>query len=298
MIYFLTFYNSININFERANEFYNNLVNYISKNNIILNSLNTDRIDFLGLYDIIKDIKNFYNIEKIITKEDKIFLFTLGGDGTLFNSLSLIKKKFSLDLSIFVFPINFGSKGFYCFYDKKLINEIPQFLELIINDYKKSNFLKGFFLKLILKNKIEYFIGDIVIKSKISHKPIKIKYYVNNCVNYIKELADGLLVFSKFGSTGYFLSLYGIFIDLDIDDLIGVTFIAPHSIKYKPQILKNKEIYIENIDKNELIIIKDGQILNDLINYQEKIKIELDNSFFYLMGKTNIFDKWYKTFYT
>jgi len=127
MIYFLLFYNSLNIDFKNSYEFYNNLVNYVSRNGNVLNSLNTERINFLGVYDVIKDIENFNNIEKLITKEDKIFLFTLGGDGTLFNSLSLIKKKFNSDLSIFVFPINFGSKGFYCFYNKKLINDIPNF---------------------------------------------------------------------------------------------------------------------------------------------------------------------------
>ncbi|MGB9639128.1 MAG: hypothetical protein ACPL1F_07575 [bacterium] len=295
MIHFLVFYNSFNIDTESATNFYNNLKLYLDANNDVLNRYKIENYNFLGIYDIIKDSQNI-NLNSI-NKDSKIFLITLGGDGTLFNSLSLIKKKINSNLNIFVFSINLGSKGFYCFYDKNLLNNINHFLESILKDYTNSNFLKGFFIKLILNNREEYFVGDVVIKNKVVYKPIKLRYYVNNCDKYIEELSDGLLIFSKFGSTGYFLSLYGIFLDLDIDDLIGITFIAPYSIKYRPQIFKNKEIYIENVDKNELIIIKDGQILQDILVYQEKIKIQLDNSFFYLVGKTNIFDKWYNTFY-
>jgi len=301
MIYFLLFYNSLNIEYNKAQDFYNNLSLYINQNDSLLNKINSN-VDLLGIYDIIKDSEKFSN-NLLLREDSKIFLITLGGDGTLFNSLSLIKKslvkkKIKFNLNIFVFPINFGSKGFYCFYDKDYINNIDNFVNKILIDYNNSIYLKGFFMKLTIRDIEEYFIGDIVIKSKIYYKPVKLRYYINDSDIYIQELSDGLLVFSKFGTTGYFLSLNGIFIDLDIDNLIGITFIAPHSIKYKPQIFKDKKIYIENLDNNELIIIKDGQILNNLIlKPKETIKIELDNSYFYLMGKTNIFDKWYKTFY-
>jgi NAD kinase len=301
MIYFLVFYNSLNIEYNKAQNFYNNLSLYINQNNSLLNNINND-VDLLGIYDIINDSEKFNN-DLLLREDSKIFLITLGGDGTLFNSLSLIKKslvkkKIKSNLNIFVFPINFGSKGFYCFYDKNYINNIDNFVNKILIDYNNSIYLKGFFMKLTIRDIEEYFVGDIVIKSKTNYKPVKLRYYINDSDIYIQELSDGLLVFSKFGTTGYFLALNGIFIDLDIDNLIGITFIAPHSIKYKPQIFKDKKIYIENLDNNELIIIKDGQILNNLIfNPKETIKIELDNSYFYLMGKNNIFDKWYKTFY-
>ncbi|MGC8734381.1 MAG: hypothetical protein ACP5RD_05015, partial [bacterium] len=87
MIHFLVFYNSFNIDTESATNFYNNLKLYLDANNDILNRYKIENYNFLGIYDIIKDSQNI-NLNSI-NKDSKIFLITLGGDGTLFNSLSL-----------------------------------------------------------------------------------------------------------------------------------------------------------------------------------------------------------------
>ena len=304
MTYLLIFYNSLNVDPLKTKNFAKKIENYITQNHNhnILESFDKEKPILIGIYDILKDFSNFKNLSLNLKSNSKILLFTLGGDGTLFNSLSLIRKKLDFqkeNVEIFVIPLNFGSKGFYCFYDKNLINNEMKLWGLIDSDYKEKKFLKGLFWKIVSKDLEEYFVGDIVIKNKITYKPFRIRYYIQESQNFIEELSDGLLIFSKFGTTGYFLSLYGTFIDLDIDDLIGISFIAPHSIKYKPQIFKNKNIYIENIYKNELLIIKDGQELkNNSYQTIERIQITLDNNYFYLMGKTNIFDRWYNTFYT
>ncbi|MCS7165439.1 MAG: hypothetical protein RMJ51_04100 [Candidatus Calescibacterium sp.] len=276
---------------------------------IFYNSINVDSFIIKEFYGKIKskcqclrpiDITNRREIsifKSNINKIDigsNILLINFGGDGSLFSSLSLTAESLKTP-NIYTISFNFGNKGFYCFYPKSLIeqflnNEID-LLEKVTMDYEEKNFVDGFFWTV---NDQYYFVGDVVIKPYIHYKTIKLSYSINS-VN-LEEIGDGIIVFTPFGSTGYFLSINGIYIDTNFKDLIGVCFIAPHSLKYRPQLIKGQDILISNKDKKNAILLTDGQD-KLILEPQQSITIKKTENKFTLIGNKNILQKWVEEFY-
>lgn len=276
---------------------------------VFYNSLNVDFLSVKSFYEKINkffkcfrpiDITNRYelaNLKENIKKlkiDEKILMINLGGDGSLFSSLSFLATIIEIT-KIYTVSFNFGNKGFYCFYSKDIfydfINEKFDLVSKIDKDYMQGNYLTGSFW---IVNNEHYFIGDVTIKSYIPYKTIKLSYKVGEVE--IEETADGILLFTTFGATGYFLSLNGIYIDIDLEDLIGISFIAPHSLKSRPVLLKNKEIVVTNKDKKMAIILTDGQD-KLILEPQNQTIISKSSKTFTLLGQKNTFEKWIKNFY-
>ncbi|MFN3995251.1 MAG: hypothetical protein ACK4GR_01820 [bacterium] len=277
----IIFYNSINVNYDTIKRFYQEIkkffkcltpVDITNKRNLVL-------------------IKT--NIEKLGINE-KALIINLGGDGSLFSSLSFLASLLDI-YQIFTISFNFGNKGFYCFYDKQILFKFMEgefnLIETIEKDYQENNYLTGSFW---IVNDEFYFVGDTVIKSYTHYKTIKLSYTIEG--KEIEEIADGLISFTAFGSTGYFLSINGIYIDTDFKDLIGISFIAPHSLKSRPILLKNKEIIITNKDKKSAILLTDGQD-KLILEPQKYISIKKTSKTFALLGNKNTFKRWAETFY-
>ncbi|MCX7972755.1 MAG: hypothetical protein N2657_06065 [bacterium] len=277
----IIFYNSINVDSFIIKEFYRKI---------------KSKCQCLRPIDITnrREISIFKsNINKIDIGSN-ILLINFGGDGSLFSSLSLTAESLKTP-NIYTISFNFGNKGFYCFYPKSLIeqflnNEID-LLEKVTMDYEEKNFVDGFFWTV---NDQYYFVGDVVIKPYIHYKTIKLSYSINS-VN-LEEIGDGIIVFTPFGSTGYFLSINGIYIDTNFKDLIGVCFIAPHSLKYRPQLIKGQDILISNKDKKNAILLTDGQD-KLILEPQQSITIKKTENKFTLIGNKNILQKWVEEFY-
>ncbi|MCX7758242.1 MAG: hypothetical protein N2169_01310 [bacterium] len=233
------------------------------------------------------------NIKKVNT-EDDILVINFGGDGSLFSSLSLTAESLEKN-NIYTISFNFGNKGFYCFYPREMLmnflNGELNLLETSILAYENQEFIEGYFWKV---NNQYYFIGDTVIKPYIHYKTIKLEYYIDK--KNIEEICDGIIIFTTFGSTGYFLSINGIYIDTGFSDLIGISFIAPHSLKHRAQLFKNKEIVVLNKDRKNAILLTDGQD-KLIIEPQESISINKSEKKFILIGNKNIFTRWIENFY-
>ncbi|MEN3014633.1 MAG: hypothetical protein ABDH21_01035 [bacterium] len=277
----IIFYNSINVDFSVVKSFYGKIK---SKYKCLIPIDITSR----------REISIFKDSVGKIDETDDILLINLGGDGSLFSSLS-ITAEFMKKSNIYTISFNFGNKGFYCFYPKHLIdqflNDEIDLLEMVITDYQNDNLVEGFFW---LVNDNHYFVGDVVIKPYIHYKTIKLSYSVNS-VN-LEELCDGIIVFTTFGSTGYFLSINGIYIDTKFEDLIGISFIAPHSLKYRPQLIKDQNILVTNKDKKNAIVLTDGQD-KLILEPQQSISIKKSDSKFTLIGNKNILQRWIEKFY-
>ena len=179
---------------------------------------------------------------------------------------------------------------FYNFIESKF-----DLMEKINSDYYNNNFIQGYFWNFNEINyfEINYFVADIVIKPYNSHKAINLSFKIEDME--IEEKADGIICFTTFGSTGYFLSLNGIYLDSDFKDLVGISFIAPHSLKHRPLILKNKSVIIKNKDNKRAVLITDGQE-RKIIEPKEQIIISKSNKSFILLGNKSSIKRWFDKF--
>jgi len=174
------------------------------------------------------------NIEIFRTTEDlqgTSFLLSVGGDGTLLETASIIR-----DTRIPVLGINTGRLGFLSPISG---NDIDQAIEALVNrdftldkrsliEVKSARFDFGDF---------PYALNDVTITNKQRSSMITIHAYVND--QFMSTYwADGLIVATPTGSTAYSLSCGGPIVMPDSNNVI-LTPIAPHNLNVRPFVLPN-----------------------------------------------------------
>jgi len=217
-------------------------------------------------------------------------ILAIGGDGTILRTIQLIGKKETP-----VLGINAGGLGF--------LTEIP--LEKFAGELREI--ARGHFRiekRLMLKcniagvDKPMFALNEVVIDKGNSVRVIKIDVTVDgHLLNSF--IADGLLISTPTGSTGYSLSAGGPIIVPSTNVLI-ITPICPHSLTNRPVIVP-ADAKIQTLTRTEaqhFVAAADGQDMQHLPT-RTKIEIEkadfcanlvkpLGSSFFQLLhGKLN-----------
>ncbi|NWF87837.1 MAG: NAD(+)/NADH kinase [Ignavibacteriaceae bacterium] len=201
---------------------------------------------------IAKGIKkgSFVSEDKLCKNSDLII--SIGGDGTM---LTTAYKAQFYDKP--VLGINYGKLGFL---SEANINQI----DILINEIK-SNSIKIEKRILItgevIGHKVErlFAINDIVIDKGGWPKMIELELMVNG--EYVTTFsADGVVVATPTGSTGYSLSIGGPIVN-PMTDAITLSPISPHSLTVRPIVLpSNHEIFIKAISLHKEILVNcDGQ---------------------------------------
>lgn len=234
---------------------------------------------------IIKDIFVFFNkrnieivIEsnflaliqekKIIEKEYKTFsshneldasfsmLLSIGGDGTILRAATLVR-----DSGIPILGINAGRLGFLATVQKENIDE---FLQLVID--KKYSLSKRTLLSLTsspeneaLKD-INFAMNEVSVSRKDTTSMITIETYLNGEV-LNSYWADGLIISTPTGSTGYSLSCGGPILTPDVKSLV-ITPIAPHNLNARPLVIP---------DETEITLKVSGREENYLVSLDSRI---------------------------
>lgn len=175
-----------------------------------------------------KDIKQseFLEPEALCTKSD--IIISIGGDGTMLHTAYTI-----MNYNKPILGVNFGKLGFLAEYD---IGKIDSFL----TDIKNGNYSVE--ERIVLEGNILagettkfYAINDVVIDKGGWPKMIEISLRVSN--DYVTTFsADGLIVATPTGSTGYLLSTGGPVVSPKAD-VISLSPIAPHSLTMRPLVL-------------------------------------------------------------
>ena len=162
------------------------------------------------------------------------FLFSLGGDGTLLNTINLVR-----DSSIPIMGINFGRLGF-------LTSTTYESFDNSFESLKNKSFLldKRSLLKIETQNNLfgdeNYALNEITLLKKDSSVMINIKAYLND--EFLNSYwADGLIVSTPTGSTAYSLSCGGPIVFPESNNLI-VTPIAPHNLNVRPIVISDDKI--------------------------------------------------------
>jgi NAD+ kinase len=169
----------------------------------------------------------FHNHKEL--KDHADVLLSLGGDGTLLDTLSLIR-----DSNIPVIGINFGRLGFLASINK---NEIESALNALVN--KEYSLDARSLLVLESDNGLfgeeNFALNDITIHRRDNSAMMIIHASMND--EFINSYwADGLIIATPTGSTAYSLSCGGPIIYPDSENFV-VTPIAPHNLNVRPVVL-------------------------------------------------------------
>jgi len=210
---------------------------------------------------------------------------TLGGDGTI---LQMSRGLRGLDIP--VIGVNLGNLGFLAEIEA---SELQLMLDGLLNDeYRIENrmMLQG---QVIHDNRIigdEFALNDIVIGRSGFSRIISFKVYVNGQLldNYH---ADGIIIATPTGSTGYNLSAGGPIIN-PISQMIVITPICAHAMQSKSIILDKDDkisIQIQRVRKTQLeeaIATFDGH-KGIQLSYGDAVNIEMAPQFTKFIKVTN-----------
>ncbi|MCA6436442.1 MAG: NAD kinase [Bacteroidota bacterium] len=175
------------------------------------------------------NLNTFNNSEELISKAD--YVISLGGDGTLLETLDFIRKS-----GIPVLGVNTGRLGFLASVNKDDLQKALQQLlkEKFTLDKRELIELSGCESCF---GDVNYALNEFTIHKKDSGAMINIDVFVDD-VFLNSYFADGLIVSTTTGSTAYSLSCGGPIMVPDSDNFI-LTPIAPHNLNVRPIVISN-----------------------------------------------------------
>ena len=190
-------------------------------------------------------------------------IISLGGDGTLLDTVTLVRNK-----NIPVLGINFGRLGFLASIGK---NDVSSAVAALVNQTyvidKRS--LVHLDSNLPLFGKTSYGLNEFAIHKTDTSPMIKIHTYLNG--EFLNTYwADGLIVATPTGSTGYSLSCNGPVVFPNSGSFV-ITPVAPHNLNVRPIVVPDDNIisfevegrsdhFICALDSRKEIVDKDIQL--------------------------------------
>ncbi|MDI6032061.1 NAD kinase [Flavobacterium sp. LB2P84] len=202
------------------------------------------------------------NERKIVEKKYKTFtshtelddsfdmLISIGGDGTILRAATLVR-----DSGIPILGINAGRLGFLASVQKE---NIASFMQFVID--KKYTISKRTLLSLTCTppnesiDAINFAMNEITVSRKDTTSMITIDTYLNE--EYLNSYwADGLIISTPTGSTGYSLSCGGPILTPDVKSLV-ITPIAPHNLTARPLVVPDEtEIRLKVSGREEYYLV-------------------------------------------
>ncbi len=175
------------------------------------------------------EVKASLETYKELLESKPDLVITLGGDGTILQAITLLK-----DSGIPILGINLGRLGFLASVEKKIIKKAVR--QLISQEYtivKRSLLSLG--CNLPLFSKFPFALNDFTLNKRDTSSMITIHTYINN-VLLNSYWADGIIISTPTGSTGYSLSCGGPIIFPDSRNFV-ITPVAPHNLNVRPIVI-------------------------------------------------------------
>jgi NAD+ kinase len=162
------------------------------------------------------------------------FLISLGGDGTMLDTVTLIRNK-----NIPVLGINFGRLGFLASIGRTELYSAVQSLvkQTILIDKRSLIHLDA---NKPLFGDVPYGLNEFAIHKTDTSPMIKIHTYLNG--EFLNTYwADGVIVATPTGSTGYSLSCNGPVVFPESSSFV-ITPVAPHNLNVRPIVVGDDNI--------------------------------------------------------
>lgn len=204
-----------------------------------------------------KESSQLDNFETFTTLDDSYaLLISIGGDGTILRAITYVR-----DLSIPIVGINTGRLGFLATIQTNQI-------ELAINEILKGNYKISERTLLCVETQpenkelleINFALNEIAVSRKNTTSMITVETHLNS--EYLTSYwADGLIISTPTGSTGYSLSCGGPVITPETDSFV-LTPIAPHNLNARPLVIP---------DDTEIKLKVDGREEHYLMSLDSRI---------------------------
>ena len=227
-----------------------NTSKYLSQ---IITELQDKKINIFLTSDFAKRNKQFLSktlVFPIIHKIDKRYdmVFSLGGDGTFLEALLWVG-----NTEVPVLGFNMGRLGFLASIAKEYITESLKLLNENQFDIEKRSLIQ-LESNVLLFNGKNFALNECAILRKETPSMIMIECNLNG--QYLATYwADGLMVSTPTGSTGYSLSCGGPIMMPDTKNFV-ITPVSPHNLNVRPLIVSDRselEFRIENGNKDFLV---------------------------------------------
>jgi len=250
-----------------------------------LASLQIEPMIFIDYYEEIKDkVKLPPNTTTFFLSEDLTdaidFIISLGGDGTLLDTVTLVRDK-----KIPVVGINFGRLGF-------LASIGREEMETAVNALMKRTMVIDKRVMIHLDSNIPLFghvpygLNEFAIHKRDTAPMIKIHTYLNG--EFLNTYwADGLIVATPTGSTGYSLSCNGPVVFPESGSFV-ITPVAPHNLNVRPIVVSDDNIISFEVESRSDFIICALDSRREIINKNVELAVRKESFRFNLVRLNEI----------
>lgn len=257
---------------------------------VFFNSKNIEMVieaNFLKILyekELVKKEYKTFNSSKELDKSFDLML-SIGGDGTILRAATLVRNS-----GIPILGINAGRLGFLASVQKE---DISTFLQMVVDkNYKisKRTLLKA---TVFPRNKdlmeINFAMNEISVSRKDTTSMITIETHLDGEL-LTSYWADGLIIATPTGSTGYSLSCGGPILTPEVKSLV-ITPIAPHNLNARPLVIPDnteiklrvtgrEEQYLVSMDSRIASVGNDSVITIKKCNFQINM-VEIPNETFF-----------------
>ncbi|NOT52139.1 MAG: NAD kinase [Chitinophagaceae bacterium] len=186
-------------------------------------------------------------------KDEVEFIISLGGDGTLLDTVTLVRNR-----NISIMGINFGRLGFLASIGRDEVRTAVKAIaqRTYVTDKRTMIHLDA---DIPLFGNVPYALNEFSIHKRDVASMIKIHTYLNG--EFLNTYwADGLIVATPTGSTGYSLSCNGPIVFPDTGSFV-ITPVAPHNLNVRPIIVPDDNIISFEIESrsDQLIVALDSR---------------------------------------
>ena len=212
-----------------------------------------------------KKFQIYRNYQDLMSSDVDVMI-SLGGDGTLLDTVTLIR-----DSNIPVIGINFGRLGFLASINK---DDISSAINSLIN--KEYTLDKR--VQLCIESELNLFgnenfaLNDVTIHKRDTSAMMIVHAYLNG--DFLNSYwADGLIVATPTGSTAYSLSCGGPIMFPGSGNMV-VTPISPHNLNVRPIVLSDTNVLSFEIEGRSSKYLLTCDSRTEVIDTSIKIKVK------------------------
>jgi NAD+ kinase len=228
---------------------------YIAEIELLFKELNKHNLEILVTEPLDRALKmsgnktlSYWVIEKQEELKTVDFLISIGGDGTLLDAVCLIGS-----LEIPILGLNTGRLGFLATVAKDRIGEAIE--HLVLGNFQiEARSLISLQSSRKIFNGLNFALNEFTIHKRDTSSMITVHTYIDG--KYLNSYwADGLIVSTPTGSTGYSLSCGGPLITPGAKSFV-ITPVSPHNLNVRPIIVSDEcEVSFEIEGRTEKFLI-------------------------------------------
>ena len=207
--------------------------------------------DFHSLLSASRNIADFDTFEESSGLDSSFDMFvSFGGDGTILRAIEYVS-----DLGIPIVGVNTGRLGFLSTFKKEDVRKVvTEFKEGAFTIVERSLVEVGTIDGVAEFGEMNFALNEITVSRKDTTSMINIETYLNE--EYLTSYwADGLIISTPTGSTGYSLSCGGPVIVPTAKSLV-LTPIAPHNLNARPLVISDETVIrlrVSGREENHLV---------------------------------------------